>query len=266
MATMAMEWEDDGKLTRNARSTSDPRARSAYLDAKAEGGTKEGPGRAVERGTRKKAPPADLGTTTSIDGAQTGSMLAEVSKCTTSSEGVDTTMAVPAEEQAERPKADARPAAAALYGHHQHVVCGRHAGCRPLPKGQAATKPSSMCESRHRFACVCVGGFINDHSTGTKDGPGRETTRGRGAASEASSSTSARPLTPRPSSTTRGRSGTARETSRGLPGEGIQYGGARSGTGRVSGCMKRLFVFHSLTRTELVGWCVVVRKDAAHHN
>ena len=53
--------EADGKLTRDARSTSDPRARSAYLDAKAEGGTKEGPGRAVERGTKKKpplAPPA----------------------------------------------------------------------------------------------------------------------------------------------------------------------------------------------------------------
>ena len=58
MATMAMEWEDDGKLTRNARSTSDPRARSAYLDAKAEGGTKEGPGRAVERGNKKKPAPA----------------------------------------------------------------------------------------------------------------------------------------------------------------------------------------------------------------
>ena len=103
------------EVTRNERSTTDPRARSAYLDAKAEGATKEGPGRAVERGTKKKAPPADLGTTTSTDGAQTGSMLAEVSKCTTSSEGVDTTVAVAAEEQAERPKADARPAAAALW-------------------------------------------------------------------------------------------------------------------------------------------------------
>ena len=60
-----------------------------------------------------KAEP-DLGTTTSTGGAQTGSMLAEVSKCTTSSEGVDTTVAVAAEEQAERPKAGARPAAAAL--------------------------------------------------------------------------------------------------------------------------------------------------------
>lgn len=57
--------------------------------------------------------------------------------------------------------------------------------------------------------------LINDHSKGTKDGPGREKMRGRSAASEASTSTSLRPRTPRPSSTTRvPRSGAAKDTSR----------------------------------------------------
>ena len=55
-----LDWDAGGKLTRDARSTSDPRARSAYLDKHEQGNkTKEGPGRAVERGGKKKAPLAE---------------------------------------------------------------------------------------------------------------------------------------------------------------------------------------------------------------
>jgi len=60
----------------------------------------------------------DLGTT-STDGAaikETGRMLAEGSKCSMGPAGVDTTAVAAAKEQAETPKADARPAAAALRG------------------------------------------------------------------------------------------------------------------------------------------------------
>ena len=55
-----LDWDAGGKLKRDRRSTSDPRARSAYLDKHEHGNkTKEGPGRAVERGAKKKAPLAE---------------------------------------------------------------------------------------------------------------------------------------------------------------------------------------------------------------